>query len=45
MCGVFIADFEIAAQVALMISREKGISMDDALVLFMQSDTFLRLVS
>ncbi len=36
---------EIAAEVVMMISSEKGMPMNDALVLFMQSDTFRRLVS
>lgn len=45
MGEVFIDPAEIAGEIAVIISDEKGISTTDALVLFMQSDTHLMLFS
>ncbi len=45
MVDVDIDLADISGEVALMISHERGISKNDALVLFMESDTFQRLIS
>ena len=44
MGEVFIDPAEIAGEIAVMISCEKGISTTDALVLFMQSNTYWMLI-
>lgn len=45
MIDDYVYPTDVAAEVAVEISRGKEISMNDALVLFMQSDTFQRFAS
>ena len=41
----YIDPYEVAARATILLSEEDGIPINDALVLFMKSDTFLDLIS
>ena len=41
----YIDPYEVAARTTMLLSEKDEIPLNDALVLFMQSDTFLNLIS